>query len=49
MESGADVPGDGMHKGSKKPKPCREPSEAGMSPVGTTEPRISYVALFADL
>ena len=33
MESGADVPGDAMHKGSKKPKPYRELSEAGMSPV----------------
>ena len=33
MESDADVPRDPMHKGPKKLKPRREPSEAGMSPV----------------
>jgi hypothetical protein len=45
MESGADVPGDAMHKGSKKPKPCREASEAEMSLV-FEPPNLAFLMLY---
>ena len=45
MESDADVPGDAMHKGSKKLKPRREPSEAGMSPV-LEPPNLAFLMLY---